>query len=49
MRFEAFTARYILNRKRGLEYNTIEQYERGLKTRINPRVGSRRIGTFTPE
>ncbi|GGS53180.1 hypothetical protein GCM10010270_24240 [Streptomyces violaceus] len=47
-RFEDFAARYISNRKRGPDSNTIDQYERGLKTQINPRVGSRRIGTFTP-
>lgn len=48
MRFEDFAARYISNRKRGLTSNSIEQYERSLKTHINPRVGSRRVGTFTP-
>ncbi|MFJ3498872.1 hypothetical protein ACIPPJ_35610 [Streptomyces sp. NPDC086091] len=48
MRFEDFAARYISNRKRGLESNTIEHYELGLKAHINPHVGSRRVGTFTP-
>ncbi|MFD9483390.1 tyrosine-type recombinase/integrase [Streptomyces sp. NPDC059991] len=48
MRFEEFAARYISNRKRGLESNTVDQYEGSLKVHLNPRVGSRRIGTFTP-
>ncbi|MEU6357347.1 tyrosine-type recombinase/integrase [Streptomyces sp. NPDC047072] len=48
MRFEDYAARYISNRKRGLESNTIEHYELGLKAHINPHVGSRRVGTFTP-
>ncbi|MFF4352992.1 hypothetical protein [Streptomyces sp. NPDC001530] len=48
MRFEDFSARYISNRKRGLESNTIAQYEGSLKAQINPRFGSRRVGTFAP-
>ncbi|WP_180357105.1 tyrosine-type recombinase/integrase [Streptomyces sp. TLI_146] len=48
MRFEDFAARYISNRKRGLASNTVDQYEGSLKVQLNPRLGSRRIGTFTP-
>ncbi|RST20457.1 hypothetical protein EF908_27540 [Streptomyces sp. WAC04770] len=48
MRFENYAAKYISNRRRGLTPNTIDGYKGSLKVQINPRVGSRRVGTFTP-
>ncbi|MFC7217607.1 tyrosine-type recombinase/integrase [Streptomyces polyrhachis] len=48
MRFKDFATRYISNRKRGLTSNTVDQYEGSFRTQIYPRLGSRRVGTFTP-
>lgn len=48
MPFKDYAARYIANRRRCLTDNTLDQYNGSLERHLNPRIGSRKIGTFTP-
>ncbi|MGY5036195.1 tyrosine-type recombinase/integrase [Streptomyces sp. 900116325] len=44
---EDFASNWISHRARGLKDNSVESYERALTVHIAPRLGSRKIGTFT--
>ncbi|WP_338693732.1 tyrosine-type recombinase/integrase [Streptomyces sp. Q6] len=44
---EDFASNWIAHRARGLKDNSVESYERALTLHIIPRLGSRKVGTFT--
>ncbi|WP_326777086.1 tyrosine-type recombinase/integrase [Streptomyces sp. NBC_01445] len=46
---EDFASNWIRHRARGLTDNSVESYERALTVHIFPRLGSRKIGTFTAD